>query len=54
MSVLSDDYYDGMTFEEAWQDYFERHPEVLANWGHQNGYFPNDNIKGEFGDENWD
>lgn len=31
---------DGMTREEAWADYFAKHPEVLASWAHQNGYWP--------------
>ena len=26
--------------ERAWRDYFRDHPEVLASWRHQNGYWP--------------
>lgn len=25
---------------QAWAWYFDRHPEVVANWGHQNGRWP--------------
>lgn len=37
-----DDQPDGMprTIEEAWEEYFEAHPEVLASWRQQNGYWP--------------
>lgn len=42
--------YDGMTKEEAWEDYHRRHPEVLASWGEQNGRMPNDDIIGEIDD----
>lgn len=24
----------------AWESYFAEHPEVLASWAHQNGYWP--------------
>lgn len=30
------------TFEEAWARHFAEHPEVLASWRHQNGYWPQD------------
>lgn len=39
-----DDRYAGMTRDEAWADYFHRNPDVLANWGHQNGRWPNDDV----------
>lgn len=29
-------------FEQAWRDYYLRHPEVVATWGHSNGRLPND------------
>ena len=29
-----------LTFEQAWAEYFARHPRVLASWNHQNGYWP--------------
>lgn len=41
---ISEDHYEGMTYEQAWADYHERHPEVLSNWGEQNGRWPNDHI----------
>jgi hypothetical protein len=28
------------TREEAWEKYFDAHPEVLANWGYSNGRWP--------------
>lgn len=30
----------GLSFEDAWEEYFEAHPETLAAWSHQNGYMP--------------
>ncbi|MCX4799602.1 hypothetical protein OG497_37745 [Streptomyces sp. NBC_01242] len=30
----------GETFEEAWERYFDAHPEILASWRHQNAYWP--------------
>lgn len=30
-----------MTRDQAWAIYFANHPEVLASYGHQNGYWPN-------------
>jgi hypothetical protein len=27
---------------EAWAEYYQRHPEVAANWNESNGYPPND------------
>ncbi|MGA5598359.1 hypothetical protein ACPCSE_29415 [Streptomyces cellulosae] len=27
-------------FNDAWAEYFVAHPEVLASWNHQNGYWP--------------
>lgn len=26
--------------QAAWDEYFAEHPEVLASWSHQNGYWP--------------
>lgn len=43
-TVIGPDHYEGMTFEEAWADYFERHPDTLAVWGQQNGRWPNDHV----------
>jgi hypothetical protein len=30
----------GERFNDAWAEYFVAHPEVLASWNHQNGYWP--------------
>lgn len=27
-------------FQRQWNVYFANHPEVVASWGHQNGYMP--------------
>lgn len=42
--MISTDHYEGMSREEAWADYHERHPEVIASWGERNGRWPKDNI----------
>lgn len=40
--LLAAEFDDLDEWEQAWKGYFERHPETLASWGHQNGYLPND------------
>lgn len=27
-------------FNDAWAEYFAKHPEILASWGHQNDRWP--------------
>lgn len=31
---------DEASRQAAWAEYFAAHPEVLASWAHQNGYWP--------------
>lgn len=26
--------------QAAWDEYFERHPEILVSWAHRHGYWP--------------
>lgn len=40
--LLTTDFDDLDEWEQAWKAYFTRHPEVLASYGHQNGYLPHD------------
>lgn len=34
-------------FDSAWAEYFAAHPEILASWNHQNGYWPPGHVKNE-------
>lgn len=30
--------------QAAWAEYFAAHPDVLASWAHQNGYWPEGHV----------